>query len=488
METHRFSVKDFPYISPSISNTFRAGLIKKGSVASLLTQQSYMPFKGLNKPPYFLVLTPRDRDDLGRKLADCIYYDRGEKGKCSDKYPDKNFYALFKLRKPSNFDDAVKVLTYRDIENIINEVEKEEKSSSGREVLPIVIIPKDSKLNPFSPYYRIKAELLSHKHVSQIVNVETISNPNTLRNSLLSIYVQLFVKAGGVPYLVYNSSLSDANEYNIIIGYSLSRDPIRHKNAVGSIIVYNHVGRWLVSEFVFDELPFNNRDKLNDYKQSLENALERAYKVAVDKNVIKSVQKVNVIVHYRGKELSTKEEQVILETINKFREVNPSVYVLKIQQSDMILSATSKDYPDPDMYPPTGYYTKLLPDTFILQTVGKHIELGTQKDSKLKGNIVSGGTAKPILVSIKRFGDNENLELDSAKRERLSIRLLSTVFALARINYVSVYQHLISEPVTTRYARELAYIISRLGSKEVDGEIALRVLNDKDLKNKMWFI
>jgi len=117
----------------------------------------------------------------------------------------------------------------------------------------------------------------------------------------LSIYVQLFVKAGGVPYLVNNSYiLSDANEYNIIIGYSLSRDPIRHNNAVGSIIVYNPVGQWLVSEFVLDELPFNNRDKLDDYKQSLENALERAYKVAVNKDVIKSAQKVNVIVHYRG--------------------------------------------------------------------------------------------------------------------------------------------------------------------------------------------
>lgn len=482
METHRFSVKDFPYISASTS---MAELIKKDSVASLLRHQSYRPFKGLDRSPYFLVLTPRD--DLGRKLAECIYYDQGENGKCSDKYPDKNFYALFKLRRPSNFDDAVKVLTYRDIENIVNEVEKE-KSSSGREVFPIVIIPKDSKLNPFSPYYRIKAELLSHNLVSQIVNVETISNANTLMNSLLSIYVQLFVKAGGVPYLVSNSYLSDANEYNIIIGYSLSRDPIRHKNTVGSIIVYNPAGQWLVSEFVLDELPFNNRDKLDDYKQSLENALERAYKVAVDKDVIKSVQRVNVIVHYRGKELSTKEEQVILETINKFRRVNSSVYVLKIQQSDIILSATSNDYPDPDMYPPTGYYTKLLPDTFILQTVGKHIELKTRKDSKLKGNIVSGGTAKPILVSIKRFGDDENLELDSAKRERLSIRLLSTVFALARINYVSVYQHLISEPVTTRYARELAYIISRLGSKEVDGEIALRVVRDGPLKDRMWFI
>lgn len=484
METHRFSVKDFPYISASTS---MAKPLMKDSVDSLLRQQSYRPFKGLTKLPYFLVLA--QRDDLGRKLAECIYYDKGEDGKCSDKYPDKNFYTLFKLRRPSNFDDAVKVLTYTDIKDIIDEIEKEGGSSSGREVFPIVIIPKDSKLNPFSPYFRIKAGLLSRELVSQIVNVETISNPNTLRNSLLSIYVQLFVKAGGVPYLVNNSYIfSDANEYNIIIGYSLSRDPIRRKNAVGSIIVYNPVGQWLVSEFVFGELPFNNRDKLNDYKQSLENALESAYKVVVNKDVIKSVQKVNVIVHYRGKELSTKEEQVILETINKFRRVNPSVYVLKIQQSDIILSATSKDYPDPDMYPPTGYYTKLLPDTFILQTVGKHIELGVQKDGKLKGNIKSGGTAKPILVSIKRFGDNENLELDSARRDRLSIGLLSTVFALARINYVSVYKHLISEPVTTRYARELAYIISRLSSMEVDGEIALRVLRHEPLRDRMWFI
>lgn len=87
METHRFSVKDFPYISASTS---MAELIKKDSVARLLTHQSYKPVKGLEKPPYFLVLTPRD--DLGRKLAECIYYDRGENGKCSDKYPDSNFY------------------------------------------------------------------------------------------------------------------------------------------------------------------------------------------------------------------------------------------------------------------------------------------------------------------------------------------------------------------------------------------------------------
>jgi hypothetical protein len=62
------------------------------------------------------------------------------------------------------------------------------------------------------------------------------------------------------------------------------------------------------------------------------------------------------------------------------------------------------------------------------------------------------------------------------------------VFALARINYVSVYKHLISEPVTTRYARELAYIISRLSSMEVDGEIALRVLRYGPLRDRMWFI
>jgi len=318
METHRFSIKDFPYVSASTS---MAELIMKDSVASLLAHRFYKPFKGLEKPPYFLVLTPNH--DLGRKLAECIYYDKGENGKCSDKYPDSNFYTLFRLRRPGNFDDAVKVLTYRYIQDIINEVEKE-GSSSGGEVFPIVIIPKESKLNPFSPYYRIKAELLSRGLVSQIINLETISDPDTFGKSLLSIYVQLFVKAGGFPYLVSNSYiLSNTNEHNIILGYSLSRDPIRHNNAVGSIIVYNPVGQWLVSEFVLDELPFNDRNKLDDYKRSLENALERAYKVATNKNVLKGAQKVNVIIHYRGKELSTKEEQVILETINKFREVNP---------------------------------------------------------------------------------------------------------------------------------------------------------------------
>jgi len=83
--------------------------------------------------------------------------------------------------------------------------------------------------------------------------------------------------------------------------------------------------------------------------------------------------------------------------------------VLKIQQSDIILSATSKDHPDPDMYPPTGYYTKLLPDTFILQTVGKHMELRPRKDGKPRGNILNGGTAKPILVSIKSLGTTKIL-------------------------------------------------------------------------------
>jgi len=64
METHMFSVKDFPY---RLASTSMVELIKKDSVANLLTQQSYRPFKGLGKPPYFLVLT--QGDDLGRKVG-----------------------------------------------------------------------------------------------------------------------------------------------------------------------------------------------------------------------------------------------------------------------------------------------------------------------------------------------------------------------------------------------------------------------------------
>lgn len=92
---------------------------------------------------------------------------------------------------------------------------------NNRADILVVIHPKTSVWQEETPYYKAKARALSHGVPSQHVTIDLLDNAGQLQWSAAEIALQLFVKLGGVPWVIEEQR----SRHSIIIGVGKTQMP-----------------------------------------------------------------------------------------------------------------------------------------------------------------------------------------------------------------------------------------------------------------------
>jgi len=273
---------------------------------------------------------------------------------------------------------------------------------------------------------------------------------------------------GGVPYVLNRGIVSgESQDYSVfIMGLGISQHPLYKNRGVGFITVFDNKGAWYFMNAKTVLMRKDYEDLRVKLSELLRSAINEIYKLYGNRNII-------LIIHYSGKDISSREENAIKDAINKVNESGGfvAVYVLKIKDSNIaIWEMRNGEY----TYPPVGTVFRLKQDLYLLVTSGCFNEDKTDCN-------IRRGLSRPIIISRHR-----NIEPEGASEEfNITDRdLLATVFGMCRLNYNAVQNPVSREPITTRYSREIAWLTLRL--KE-DFDVDISGVQNK-LRYIMWFI
>jgi hypothetical protein len=411
-----------------------------------------------------------------------ILYSRGE-GKNADRLL-KIFNEGFDRIIPFGFADMFmltdKVLYDKqeyDINNLDNTIKESLKGRDKENTVPIILIPERTpKAELESLYYRIKRTTMEEGFASQVITLRNVlENENVLKWSIISIFTQIFVKLGGLPYTLYKRSTienTSEKETVIIIGLGLAKNPFVRGNIIGSSLVYDDRGHFKFLKFNA-KIPLPNIETKDEYAAAIKDLLFKSYEESrkVMKDSFNDARKVSVVIHYRGKEISKIEEQEINNILSDFKssKIDGGVYVMKLIESNYFL----RDVNYSNGYPDIGSVYKILNDLFLIQTTGK---IDTGINNKYISNI-HHGVARSLLVNIRTYGNNaSNIPKDVA------INLLSTVIGMARLNYASISNPINRLPTTVTFSRRIAYALPRTYNSNYQANLS------PILTERLWFI
>jgi hypothetical protein len=339
---------------------------------------------------------------------------------------------------------------------------------------PVIILPRVAKSQYDSIYYRTKAVFLAKDIPTQVVTINLLEDLNNYKWSLLPLTVQIFVKMGGIPYALARRFISTENLADVainILGFGLSYHPLQKERGVGFITVFDHNGVWNFMDSIALTM-----DKIDDIADNIAKLIERSIEVILHRITVKNQI---LIIHYSGKEISSREEEVIRNAITTAKYLNKfiAVNVLKIKDSDIVVGFEDSPHKDKSgkytWYPPAGIVFGLKRNVYLMVTTG-YFESG-------RGDIMSN--IRRGLPSSKIIARHREMEIQDQSKSLLEDRdLLASVFAMCRLNYASMSNPLSKDPVTIRYSREIAWLTLRLEEHGTDLSKLTKI------KNIMWFI
>ena len=346
---------------------------------------------------------------------------------------------------------------------------------------PILMINKVPRGLYRSLYVSLKYRFTLEGLPSQIFTYETFSDREIFKWSIFPLALQIFVKMGGIPFLLRDRLKTPENESIIIIGIGVSRIHLMDKEVkyVGFALVFEASGRWRIikwssAPYIKGKLPQMIRKLIIDAV----NDVVRSY-------AVKKPEKMHVIIHYSGKNIAVSEEGAIINACNKLKEIHkiPMIpYIVKIQPSiyrmfdENNLCFNSKG--SSTYLVNVGTVIRLKEDLYLLHTTGC-VKVQTARGIISRPN--THGSPSPLIVSIKRLEDI-NYELNDNE-------LIKSVFYMCRMNYVSINNPISRFPVSTKYSRLLAQITLKLtlGLDEEKTE-DINLLIPQELNRKLWFI
>ena len=345
--------------------------------------------------------------------------------------------------------------------NITEEIEsiacEDSRKPGYRRPFYVIITKKGAKDDPGSAYYRIKKVLISHNILSQIVTTETLTDPRKMSKiTFRNIALGIFVKIDNIPwYLQKPITLEEESKETIIIGVgitSLKRDVFSREayRYVGYFSFYNSLGVWKRLRPLFSSL------------DEIEERIRQSLIDGINQTVSEQVDKLDVIIHYSGKDVRKSEEEIILNTLAEYAmetgiEVNYAI--VRLIKSPVYRLFSTHNYG----YAPMGTYVDFENNLVLINTTGL-----------LGRRATPIGVNTPILASIR----DTNLDVNP----QFVHKIVYSVVGLSRMNWRGVNAFNF-EPATTKYAREIAYILARLGNEIYQKQEVLRFIQDK-----MWFI
>jgi len=348
--------------------------------------------------------------------------------------------------------------------------------SNVEKCFPIIILPRVHKGLYDSIYYRTKAEFLKHGVTSQVFTIDLLNDKKNYRWSLLPTSIQIFTKMGGIPYILEQGIIDSSDIQVFIMGLGISYHPLYKEQRVGYVMIFDQSGNWKFLEaggITIENTDMESGKDVDTLAEKIASLLNTA--ITRLANMIQTRHAI-LIIHYSGKEISSREENAIAKALQelKLSQKILAVYVLKIKKSDVAIYDRESPFEingSKTGYPEIGTVFKLKPDVYLLVTTGYFIA-----DRGEKGNIWRG---LPSNLIISRHREMEKMDKNITDINDES--LLVSVFSLSRLNYVSVQNPVSSEPITTRYSREIAWLTLRLLERKANPEI-------ETLRTRMWFI
>jgi hypothetical protein len=194
------------------------------------------------------------------------------------------------------------------------------KAHSFREqnnlVVPVVVLESDEDAR----YYGLKFAFLKEKVPMQVVTRGLISNENFLKWSVSNIGLQIFAKAGGIPWKVKPS-----NQKSIIFGIGQA-----HHKVNGQIKKYFSYSVCTDSSGLYQKV--NVLGKANDENSYLDQLKENIRTIITDSSVT-DMQQVVLHVPFKIKKNELKQiEEAIKQASNN--QVNREFVVLKVNQEN----------------------------------------------------------------------------------------------------------------------------------------------------------
>ncbi len=357
-----------------------------------------------------------------------------------------------------------------------------EVCSDVNDCFPIIVMNKVPRGLYESLYTEVKYRFTIEGIPSQVVTYETFSDDNLFKWSIFPLALQIFVKMGGTPFLLYDRLNIPEDEVAMIIGVGLSKIRLQTREVryVGFALAFEANGRWRLIKW--SPQPYS-RDRLPHMLRTL------IYNVVDDvlrNYAVERPSKIHVVIHYSGKNISVAEEDAIRNACQRIRQVqNIDVvpYVVKIQESMYRLYDEDSPCIDSNNQPTylvkVGTAIRLKEDLYLLHTTGCVTVQTGRGDIKFKPN--AHGAPSPLIVSIKR--------LQGVRYELDNVELVKSVLYMARMNYASINNPVSKLPISVKYSKMLAYITARLAYRlgQFEGGDINSLIPDR-LKHVLWFI
>ncbi|WP_333639389.1 Piwi domain-containing protein [Pyrobaculum aerophilum] len=347
---------------------------------------------------------------------------------------------------------------------------------------PVILINKTPRGLYESLYIELKYKFAIDGIPTQIITYETFSDEQKFQWSIFPLATQIFVKMGGVPFILGDRLNVSNDEGTIFIGVGLSRTRLPDKEV-----------RYIGYALAFEENGKARLLKWSSYiysRELLAEMLRKLIQDTVDEMLqsypIDRFQKIHIIIHYSGKNISTLEEEYLRKAaseIKTIRNIYVIPYVVKIQESMYTLYDEENQCPDISSGNPTylidsGTAIRLKEDLFLLFTTGCALV-------EMRGTILkrpnAQGSPSPLIVSIKR--------LENAKYQLNDIELIKSVFFMTRMNYASINNPISKIPITVKYSKLLAQFTAKLVHANIDSrEVNIDSIMPNSLKKVLWFI
>jgi predicted HTH transcriptional regulator len=292
-----------------------------------------------------------------------------------------------------------------------------------------------------SPYYRVKHLLLERGFSSQMVDEETMRDPQFKD---LNLALDIFAKAGYVPW-VLAEGLPDAD---LFLGLSYSSIPVDGELArlMAYVNVFDQFGRWRYYRANYQTIPFKDRNRLLG---------ELLKSVVIDYQANQEVRHLHIHIPYK---LSHKDR---LSVASGVRAIAPDAEVSFVHINRHTLVRAYDIKPEGDGSLARGTYVVTRPNQFWIATTGANIF-----GEKVRG------TPRILEINVNRLNARTPLDLRIYAQHILS---------LTKLNWASskTFCH---EPITIKYASDIAYLMNVFVSNF--GSFRLH----PDLERTPWFL
>jgi hypothetical protein len=428
-------------------------LFGSGSAAATHTEKyrglqrhgPYRPLALTGGPRLGFVFPTEFRDAANRlflALKNGVGYFRGAESLLHMPITKDNVFAITGFGLSADRSEHSDAETYRDA--IRNWQEKDRQDAD----LFVVLHRRSAHWEEDTPYYACKAALLSEGLLSQHVTVDLLENPSQFEWSAAEIALQMFVKMGGIPWVV---SGSDETPSIIIgVGRSDNVDPRTGKRDrhIGFTACLQSNGPFLFSA-------------VGTVAKTREEYLAGLTKVVAD--TVARVRSAQVPAYdltlHIPKEFSREEASAVRLGISQAMASELRVAVCKVSPEESFfainpMSATGSL--------PRGTAIQIGDDTYALYTEGE------EESRAWEGR-------DPMAIRVRVYGNEPRLR---------QTRLLEQVLDLSQVNYRGFRSS--SEPISIKYSRLMTRLLSHFATEDV--RRFAQVADARRLDTRTWFL